>query len=153
MYLNRDLPGFINCKFHILRQTHWSLFIAFFSRFWTYFFQIFDTACNTWHDATIACYFHTITHLIFSQCVNNSLRYCFYTMNKTRYCTVENVIDFCKVYTIWQYIVRHFAILCLFLCYINKSVEACRVMKGLRKFTINDKNRADKPIVNNDKDS
>ena len=76
------------------------------------------TACNTWHDATIASYFHTetITHLIFSQCENNSLwRFItFITFSAVNYqvlciqemCYRHRIIDKCYFHGYFLYFSR-----------------------------------------------
>ena len=90
-----------------------SVYDVFFG-FWTCFFQILDTSCNTRREVTVACYFYTVNknhfNLIFSQCKINSLftRYNFYFMDKTQHFTAENVIKentkldvFCNNLTIY----------------------------------------------------
>ena len=88
------------------------------------FYQIFDTASNTWHDVISACYFHIvkITLLIFSQRERNRLwRYNFYSMDKTQYFKAENVINihiFSKHFSTPQK--RILNTLFLKMCFINK---------------------------------
>ena len=57
-------------EIHIQRQKHWLSSLLYFHWFWACFFQILDTAHNTWCDVIITCYFYIvkIKLLIFSQC-------------------------------------------------------------------------------------
>ena len=108
-----DFLYFINCKagvkilkllshewnkFRLQRQKH-SFYLNFlyfniFFGFWTCFFQILDTASRTWSDVTIAFHFH---------CENNSQwKYNFYSMDKTRYFTAENIINEGGCNYIWK---------------------------------------------------
>ena len=79
----------INSIFNI-KTIEFSVYSIFFG-FKTCFFQIWVTACNTWRDVTICCYFHTENNTFDFQGVKKTACEISHLFHKTWYFAKFNV--------------------------------------------------------------